>query len=115
MQGHADAGSGQWQTPRLLYPKQFTDDRSQLITVMKITGVFVLNGVVSCYITTCSLSLIWSATADPVQSRSLGHLSRVTVIVETVFKGKEFQSQNINVQVEGLHGKTVLNLQVALI
>lgn len=98
MQGHVDGGSGQWETPRLLRPKQFTDDRSQLTAIIKKTGLFVLNGVVSCYINNgCSLSLIQSASADPVQSRSLGHLSRVAVIVETVFKGKEFQSRNIDV------------------
>lgn len=98
MQGHVDGGSGQWQTPRLLHPKKFTDGRSQLTTITEITGLFVLNGVVPCYFSNrCSLSLIGPAAADPVQSRSLGHLSRVAVIVETVLKGKEFQSQNINV------------------
>lgn len=60
MQGHVDGGSGrgQWQTPRVLHPKQFRDDRSQLITIIKITGPFVLH-VVSCYNNNrCSLSLI---------------------------------------------------------
>lgn len=50
------------------HPNQFTDDRSQLIAIIKVTGLFVLNGVVLCYLNNrCSLSLIWYATADPVQ------------------------------------------------
>ena len=85
MRGLVDGGSGrgQWQTPRLLHPKQFTDGRSQLITAAEVTGRFVLP--VSCYISNrCSLSLIQLATAE----QKFGHLSRVAV-VEIVFKGKE--------------------------
>lgn len=77
---------------------------------LKPEMLFVLHGVLSCCVNNrCGLSF-----GLPLQSWSLRCLSRMAVIVKTVFKGK-FQLQKISVWAEGLCGKTILNLHVVLI
>lgn len=53
-------------------------------------------------------TLIWSATADPVQSRSLGCVSKMAVIVKMVSKGRVLIDKRLMFYLKGSVGRQSL-------